>query len=101
MPRLPTETSTGSNEASLLLSFARRRLADTDAGIPDNDCGWVTLDELKEHFPVLSVHVPRIRRLFQALGIEDAVAIIERRHPQREFRIGTPQIEVRIVGGGR
>jgi hypothetical protein len=96
LKRVPKRT-----EASLLLALARRRLADTDAGIPDDNCGWVTLDELTQHIPAgLNIYVFRIRRLFQALGIADAVAIIERRLPRNEFRIGTPRIEVRIIGGG-
>ena len=84
----------------LLLVLARRRLADIDAGLPDGECGWLELGDLgpNDDLRPLNIWVFRIRHLFAELGVVDSVGIIEWREPRRAFRIGTPRIEIHLVG---
>jgi hypothetical protein len=82
----------------LLLTLARRRLADAAAGLPDGDCGWIDQAELEDDRsvvgPQLNVDVFRIRRRFAALGILDAANIVERRPRGKRLRIGTSKLVV-------
>jgi hypothetical protein len=85
----------------LLLTLARRRLKEQTEGLPDTTCGWIHLDELAHDPsmapPQLNIDVYRIREQFAALGVVDAVNIVERRVRPRQLRIGVPRIEVRTI----
>jgi len=82
----------------ILLTLARRRLADAEAGIPETSCGWVYQDELVTELgttgPQLNVDIFRIRRQFAALPLVDAAHIIERRPRTGQLRIGVPRSRV-------
>jgi hypothetical protein len=80
----------------LLLTLARRRLADAALGLPDTSCGWVDREDLANDArmasPHLNVDVFRIRKQLADTGIVDAASIVERR--PGELRIGTGQITI-------
>ncbi|MDB4974323.1 MAG: hypothetical protein JWN48_2664 [Myxococcaceae bacterium] len=82
----------------LLLTLARRRLADAAGGLPETSCGWVYQEDLAHDpsmaTPQLNLDVFRIRKQFSVLGLPDAANIIERRPRTRQLRIGTPHIEI-------
>jgi hypothetical protein len=80
----------------LLLTLARRRIGDAQAGLPDTSCGWVDREDLASDArmasPQLNLDVFRIRKQFAVKGVVDAAAIVERR--PRELRIGTGKIAI-------
>jgi len=78
----------------LLLTLARRRVADTQLGFPDTSCGWVDRDDLANdpRTPQLNVDVFRIRKQFAERGVIDAANVVERR--PNELRIGTRKIAI-------
>jgi hypothetical protein len=82
----------------LLLTLARRRMQDAEAGVPDDACGWVDVDDLSHDPsmapPQLNLDVFRIRRHFTSARIGDAESIVERRVRPRQLRIGTGRIHV-------
>jgi hypothetical protein len=85
----------------VLLTLARRRLADLQEGVLDSSSGWVYQDEL-EHDPSmagerLNVDVFRIRQQFAEAGVLDAAGIIERRPRSRQLRIGTRNLTIVFV----
>jgi hypothetical protein len=82
----------------LLLTLARRRIADRTRGALETACGWLCPDDLS-HDPMmdpprLNIDVFRIRKQFAARGIGHAEAIIERRPRARQLRIGTGRLDV-------
>jgi hypothetical protein len=82
----------------LLLTLARRRLDDAAQDQPDTTCGWIYQDEI-DHDPSmapsrLNIDVFRIRRHFARHGVVDAHAIVERRPPTRQLRIGAAQLAI-------
>jgi hypothetical protein len=82
----------------LLLTLARRRLADIAERLPDSACGWIDQDELAHDpsmaSPQLNGDVFRIRQQFAKLGVADAAAIIERRPRPWQLRIGTQRVSI-------
>lgn len=82
----------------LLLTLARRRLADVAEGLPETTCGWVYIEDLIHDPsmlpPQLNIDVFRIRKQFASLVVADAANIIERRPRTRQLRIGTGHITV-------
>jgi hypothetical protein len=82
----------------LLLTLARRRLADTREGIPDTSCGWIYQEDLAHDPsmspPQLNIDVFRIRKQFAAIGVADAPQIIERRPRTGQLRLGTGKVSV-------
>ncbi|HEX4445613.1 MAG TPA: FHA domain-containing protein [Polyangiaceae bacterium] len=82
----------------LLLTLARRRLADVAEGLPDTTCGWVYQEDLSRDPsmapPQLNIDVFRIRKQFAAAGVIDAAGIVERRPRTRQLRIGTGRLSV-------
>jgi hypothetical protein len=80
----------------LLLTLARRRLADAAQGLPETSCGWIDREDLandaRMESPHLNVDVFRIRKQFADKGIVDAASLVERR--PRELRIGTGKIKI-------
>jgi hypothetical protein len=82
----------------LLLTLARRRLAEHREGLPDEECGWVSLDDCP-HDPMLApqqvnLDVFRTRKQLAKLGVVDAATIVERRPLTRQLRIGTSRIAI-------
>jgi hypothetical protein len=86
----------------LLLTLARRRLADAAEKQPDAECGWIYQDDLARDPTMagsqLNIDVFRIRKHFTRLGLADAATIVERRPRSRQLRIGTGRIEIRSAG---
>jgi hypothetical protein len=85
----------------LLLTLARRRMADAAEGLPETSCGWIYQEDLAHDpsmaGPQLNIDVFRIRKQFGALGISDAANIIERRPRTHQLRIGTGRLSVVIL----
>ncbi len=82
----------------LLLTLARRRLADAAERLADSACGWVSQEEL-DHDPTMAptqinIGVFRMRARLRGFGVVDANAIVERRRTARQLRIGTPHLSV-------
>jgi hypothetical protein len=80
----------------LLLTLARRRLADARDGHLETACGWIDYEDFSNDPrmspPLLNIDVFRIRRQFATIGVVDAANIIERRPPSRQLRIGTGRL---------
>lgn len=82
---------------NLLLLLARKRLDDAQAGLPEDERGWIhVIDALaplgKKEETAINVNVLRARRALSAAGVLDAEGIIERR--SREMRIGARRLEI-------
>jgi pSer/pThr/pTyr-binding forkhead associated (FHA) protein len=82
----------------LLLTLARRRVADAAQGMPEGECGWIYQEDLAHDPsmapPQLNIDVHRIRRQFAATGVLDAANIVQRRPRTRQLRIGTGYIVI-------
>jgi hypothetical protein len=82
----------------LLLTLARRRLADAADGLPETSRGWIYQEDLAHDpsmaAPQLNIGVFRIRQQLAGLGIADAAGIIERRPRTHQLRIGTGHIRI-------
>ena len=82
----------------LLLTLARRRVADAAEGLPETSCGWIYQEDFPHDpsmaSPHLNLDVLRIRKQFAALGVVDAANIIERRPRTRQLRIGVSRISI-------
>jgi FHA domain len=82
----------------LLLTLARRRIADAAAGQPETACGWVYQDDFPNDPMMaaaqLNIDVFRIRDQFKSAGVLDAANIVERRPRTRQLRIGTGRLSV-------
>jgi hypothetical protein len=81
----------------LLLELARRRLTDSERGLPDTACGWMSTEEFGAQIgtaPRTNVDIYRIRMQFLSAGVEGGAAIIERRAKDRGIRIGTSRLTV-------
>jgi hypothetical protein len=85
----------------LLLTLARRQIADIAQGIDEMSAGWLHLDEFG-HDPAmasarLNLDVFRIRQQLRPLGLADATDIVERRPRARQIRIGVGRNSIRRV----
>jgi hypothetical protein len=82
----------------LLLLLARRRLADREAGLKDGDQGWIRQDDLLRMLRIdenhLNITVHRARTQLGKAGVADAAALVERRPPTRQLRIGVRDLEL-------
>ncbi len=80
----------------LLLTLARRRLADDRNAVPETAAGWVDLETLCRNSSVtrsqVNVEVFRIRQQFIDSGVVDGPNIVERRPGQ--LRIGNGRVTV-------
>jgi hypothetical protein len=85
----------------LLLTLARHRLADAEAGLPDTSCGWVYADDLERDLfldaTAVNLHIYRARRLLEASGLRDGAAVVERRRGTREMRIGSRRLTIETL----
>lgn len=79
-----------------LLVLARARLEDRGAGLPQEARGWRSSPELSRMLAVdessINVHVHRIRRDLEALGLVDANQIIARQRSRRLLRVNSPKL---------
>ena len=86
---------------AVLLALARSRLEDRAGHAAESAEGWVYQDDLASKLAMdethLNVAVFRCRRQLAEAGIVGAAAIVERRRPTREVRIGVARIEVVTV----
>lgn len=85
--------------AYTLLTLARARLADEEAGIlPPAERGWIHRDELCRRLRLdpnlLLSHLFRARRQLADLEVPGADALFERRLDARQLRVGLSRIEV-------
>jgi hypothetical protein len=85
----------------LLLTLARRQIADKAQGMDETSAGWVHLDEFGHDpamaSPRINLDVFRIRQQLRPLGLADAADIVERRPRTRQIRIGVGHISIRRV----
>ncbi len=85
----------------LLLTLARRRLADMAQGLPETSCGWIYLEDLAHDPsmapPQLNIDVFRIRKQFASVGVVDAAAVVERRPRTKQLRIGVARLSIVVV----
>ncbi|WP_437624306.1 FHA domain-containing protein [Sorangium sp. So ce1151] len=83
----------------MLLTLARARLRDRDAGaLAPPQRGWVFVDELCRMLSMdenkLNVEIYRVRQEMSAAGLAGAAAVIERRRGSRQLRVGTERLAV-------
>ena len=82
----------------VLLTLARVLLRDREAGAPASAQGWVYQDDLSQMLDMDEKHVNvavfRCRQQLGAVGVLDAAAIVERRKPTRQIRLGVDRIEI-------
>ena len=85
----------------MLLTLARRRLADAAEGCSDDACGWVSLEDVAHNPsmapPRLNVHVWRLRKQLASGGVANAARIVERRGSTRQLRVGTGRIAIAVL----
>jgi len=86
----------------VLLVLARARLADRlDPALRASEQGWVYTDALIEMLKTdhqrLCVDICRARQHLARAAVLDAGAIVERRAMTRQMRLGTDQVEVRLL----
>jgi hypothetical protein len=81
-----------------LLTLARARIEDRDAGAVPQEQGWLYVDNLltmlKMDAERLNVDIHRARKELSLLGIVDAGAIVQRRPGSRQIRLGTDRVEI-------
>ncbi len=82
----------------LMLTLARRLLADRAAALPEASCGWMDKDELADGFkitpPQVDGEVFRIRKHFSQHGLAESTTIIERRPRTKQIRLGIAQVRI-------
>ena len=85
----------------VLLTLARYRLKDHEAGLPETSCGWIDQDQLLRALAVtrqqLHIDVFRIRKQLADLGFHAPASIIERRPGARQLRLGCADVSITTV----
>jgi hypothetical protein len=85
----------------LLLTLARRRMADAKDGVAEGASGWICYEDFENDPsmapPQIAINVYRLRRLFAAAGIAGAADIVERRPRTRQLRIGISDVAVECI----
>jgi len=85
----------------LLVTLARKRLTDREAGVPQAEEGWVYIDELTQMLaftkPRINLEIFRLRKLLTANRVAGAGRIVERRAGSGQLRIGVA--DVRVIDG--
>lgn len=85
----------------LLLTLARARLRDREAGEPPDAQGWIYQEELSQMLDLdskhLNVTVFRCRQHLGAAGILGAADIVERRRLTQQLRLGVEQIHIENI----
>jgi FHA domain len=81
-----------------LLTLARRRLSDRDAGLLPAEQGWMYVEELLVMLQMdaerLNVDIHRARKELAQIGLIDAGAVVQRRPGSRQIRLGTGRVEI-------
>lgn len=81
-----------------LLVLARQRLTDQRAGVPLSEQGWTYIEDLLKMLKIddnhLNISIHRARLQLSALGVVDAVGLVERRSLKRQIRLGVGRIEL-------
>lgn len=81
-----------------LLTLARRRIEDRDAGVSPEEQGWMYVEKLLAMLQMdaerLNVDIHRARKELAQLGIMDAGAVVQRRPGSRQIRLGTDRVEI-------
>ena len=81
-----------------LLTLARLRLRDRDAGAPGGEEGWVYAQDLQRMLAVdagkLNLDVFRARKQLARYGVLDAARLVERRPDTRQLRLGVERLSV-------
>jgi FHA domain len=82
----------------LLLLLVEARIFAQRQGVPEDEAGYMTLDEAIRSTAVginkINLDIFRLRREFEGLGLRDARQVVERRDARREFRVGTGRLTV-------
>jgi hypothetical protein len=82
----------------LLLTLARRELADAQAGLPAAECGWMDKDELADGLRMtpqqIDGEVFRIRKHFASKGLSLSADIVERRPRTKQIRLGVRKVSI-------
>jgi hypothetical protein len=85
----------------LLLTLARRRVADAASALPESARGWMykedLADALKMSAPQVDGEVFRIRQHFAQHGVAEAASVIERRARTRQLRIGIGKLMIERI----
>jgi len=88
--------------AFLLLTLARARATDHEAGLSPGDQGWLHRDELCRRLGIdnqlLNLWVYRARRQLVQAGVVDATRVVERRAGSQQLRLGLSRVEIRSSG---
>jgi hypothetical protein len=86
------------SHAETLLLLARARLADRAQGLPEDEQGWVHMEDVTRGLRItenaLNVHVFRARQQLAEAGLPEAHRVIERRPRSFQLRIGPARFEV-------
>lgn len=81
-----------------LLTLARQRLTDREAGLPEPSCGWMDKEQLADGFKMTPQQVDgevfRIRKHFSQHGLAESTKVIERRPRTKQIRVGLAQLRV-------
>ncbi|MEZ4296474.1 MAG: FHA domain-containing protein [Polyangiaceae bacterium] len=81
-----------------LLTLARARVRDRDAGIAVSEQGWLYVEDLRAMLRMdaekLNVDIHRARKDLLQLGVTDFGSIVERRSASRQIRLGTDRVEI-------
>jgi hypothetical protein len=93
------ETSLGArSHTETLLLLARARIADRARGVPDDQQGWLHLDEVLRGLRItensLNVHVYRARQQLGEAGVREPHRVVERRLRSFQLRLGLGALEV-------
>ena len=80
-----------------LLTLARARLVDAgDADLPGSSHGWIVQEDLADMLRVtrtqLNLLIFRARKQLEALGVENAQDLVERRRDTNQVRIGVSRL---------
>jgi len=82
----------------LMLTLARRKIADRSANLPEASCGWMDKEELADGFKITPQQVDgevfRIRKHFLQHGVPEAASVIERRPRTKQIRLGLSQLRI-------
>ncbi|MCB9760790.1 MAG: FHA domain-containing protein [Alphaproteobacteria bacterium] len=82
----------------MLLTLARQRLTDREAGVPSDEEGWVYRDDLMRMLGVdrvrLNMEIFRARRQLAAAGVHESGELIERRPGSQQLRLGIHALTV-------
>ena len=82
----------------VLLTLARSRQHDREAGVPEPEQGWIYYDALARMLSTERTHVNvavyRLRKQLQETGFVDAAACVERRLSTGQLRIGVARFEI-------